>query len=152
MHAWLYWQHELRNLPGGLVQDRLGVCAVLIVSSWHILYNCRGFQRVYVSMGSKIVRIDSQLAGGSNSLYLFGGRDALGNNLRDFWNLDLATWTWTRVVENFTFPVARRLHTLASDDEGNLFLFGGMSDFGKLNDLWRWNVKTQHVFNGEHWV
>ena len=66
--------------------------------------------------------------------YLFGGRTADGQALDDFWALDLATATWSRVVGNG--PPARFGHNAAWVDGIGLVIFAGQSSADFYNDLW----------------
>jgi hypothetical protein len=103
------------------------------------------------------------------ALWLFGGRaqvcgeDEIGlpsdefHSMNDLWRFDPITllWTWmsgsssTSAQEpNFgemgvpsleNTPPPRQQAAFWTDDDGKLWLFGGTSDDGNLNDLWRFD-------------
>lgn len=88
----------------------------------------------------------------NNKLYVFGGTGftttAGPGALNDFWVCDLTTQTWTLLggtdtqdaASTASFPGARAGATAVNDGNGNLWLFGGLSKAGPLNDLWKYNI------------
>ncbi len=103
----------------------------------------------------------------SGNLWLMGGNGfgvsgGIGN-LNDLWKYNTATgqWTWVsgdnKTNQNGVYgtqgtadasnkPGARSASIGWSDASGNLWLMGGQgnsaSDFGNLNDLWKYNITT----------
>ncbi len=108
----------------------------------------------------------ASLSDASGNLWLFGGRGRDGGGdlgrLNDLWRFDGSHWTWvsgsnTRLAageygtqgvgEAGNAPGARTGAASWSDASGNLWLFGGLGwdhdgDYGRLNDLWRFDVGT----------
>ena len=100
----------------------------------------------------------------SGNLWLFGGRaiDITGtlNHINDLWKYDISLneWTWMNgsnsvlsigyygsiLVASATNCSPARSETNASwtDSNNNLWLFGGNSEFGLLNDLWKYNIAS----------
>lgn len=57
---------------------------------------------------------------------------------------------WQKLVVNGDKPPARSYHAMASY-EGHIYVFGGCSGHGRLNDLWTWDSSTggwQELFKG----
>ena len=94
----------------------------------------------------------------SGNLWLFGGLNNTGR-LNDLWKYDVSTnnWTWMKGTKDFnlnavygTMGTAAAANTPGSRDRavgwtdasGNLWLFGGRSANGYLNDLWKYNIST----------
>jgi len=97
-------------------------------------------------------------------LWLFGGwgyapGGSIGGRLNDLWEYDPATLEWAWVSgsnvfgQNGTYgiqgtadplnvPGARSLAVSWLDSQGNLWLFGGGTDYGDLNDLWKYDPTT----------
>ncbi len=102
--------------------------------------------------------------GDENRLLLWAGHDdqALGNT-NQLWAYDLADNTWIELEEGDTyenpaygfcdFPAdftepdlsapERRYAGAAALSEDALFIFGGKTDCGQVNDLWTWDLKDQ---------
>lgn len=104
----------------------------------------------------------------SGEIYLFGGfgigrsQSPTFGSLNDLWRWDGKDWTWIsgasdinkfgsygtkKIASDNTFPGSRTNHTSWSDEDGNLWLFGGQGKgslvggtFGYLNDLWKYNL------------
>lgn len=77
----------------------------------------------------------------SDTILLFGGRDATGTLLADTWLLDLGTPTWSQSV--YSGPSARMAHGLAYDATRDEFvLVGGTNNGGDtiLNDTWHFDA------------
>ncbi|MBX5480467.1 MAG: hypothetical protein IRZ16_01270 [Myxococcaceae bacterium] len=95
---------------------------------------------------------------------LFGGHDdgQIGER-NDLWSLDFASGTWTRLREGDVFntagagfcdfpsdfvtpdpdsPERREAHGLVTVPGRGIFLFGGRSDCGNLNDVWLLDPET----------
>lgn len=106
----------------------------------------------------------------TNDRYLvFGGHDAtsLGNR-NDLWSFDPEAGTWTELVTGDTFnapangfcdfppdfatidhdsPERRNAHSLVySETCGHAILFGGKTDCGAINDVWRYDGEWQPEF------
>jgi N-acetylneuraminic acid mutarotase len=97
------------------------------------------------------------------NLWLFGGAgyDSAGKTgyLNDLWKFDGTNWTWVSggdkanqtgaygaegVVASGNVPGGRSDAVSWTDQQGNLWLFGGSGYSGDLNDLWK--------FDGTHWT
>ncbi|MEZ4521403.1 MAG: kelch repeat-containing protein [Thermomicrobiales bacterium] len=76
-------------------------------------------------------------------LLLFGGQSNTAAYLGDFWAFDTATTSWTELEPESGSPSPRNLYSLVRNTEsGDLFLFGGASASGMLNDLWSYRVES----------
>lgn len=104
----------------------------------------------------------------AGNFWLFGGSGSDGSgslgSLNDLWKFDGANWTWVAgsdesnmvgtygtqgTANEANSPGGRVLAGTWSDDDGNLWLFGGLGydasgSVGSLNDLW--------VFDGTSWT
>jgi hypothetical protein len=83
---------------------------------------------------------------GSETILLFGGRDATGTLLADTWQLDLGNDTWTQITSSG--PSARMAHGLAYDPTQEVFvLVGGTNNGGDtiLNDTWHYDSSSGWV-------
>lgn len=106
--------------------------------------------------------------GSDNKLWLFGGAvrfsPLIQLNTNDLWRYNPAntTWTWVKgpldpqdtsavygqlnVPSVSNYPGGRENGMSYTDDEENLWLFGGRgrsdAGFGLLNDLWKYNLTT----------
>jgi N-acetylneuraminic acid mutarotase len=99
----------------------------------------------------------------SGNFWLFGGAgDDINDNpgnLNDLWKYDVGTnqWTWIKgnnIVGQFAWygtkgvpddnndPGPRQYSMTWTDINGNFWMFGGVNDFGRLNDLWKYNPTT----------
>ena len=102
----------------------------------------------------------------SGNLWLFGGTSSSGGNLNDLWKYNIAAnqWTWmsgdntpnsfgvygTQGVAAASNKPGGRSRACRPDGKadasGNFWLFGGIgysgSNFGCLNDLWKYNTLT----------
>ena len=96
----------------------------------------------------------------SGNLWMFGGYGygvSTQGYLSDLWKYDpiAKMWTWvngnnttdntgsygTKGVASVTNqPPGRHIATAWSDNAGNLWMFGGSSPLGTLNDLWKYNI------------
>jgi len=103
-------------------------------------------------------------ADGKGNLWLFGGFGLGGNGTRrrlgDLWKYSIANneWTWVSGDKFFTEteygtqgvpastnqPGSRQSLPMWADQQGNLWLFGGISERGFQGDLWE--------FNGTNWI
>jgi hypothetical protein len=109
-------------------------------------------------------RISASLAPGGDGVVLFAGHDdgALGNT-NDLWTLDAVGSAWTNLsagdvldnaaagfcdfppdftVQDPASPERRSAFTLAADDAGGAWLFGGKTDCGLANDVWRLDLAS----------
>jgi hypothetical protein len=79
-----------------------------------------------------------------NRLLLFGGRDASGRILDDFWIFDLNTAQWSQITDP-AGPPARMAHTLTYDpDTGEVILVGGVVKGGLIpsSQVWHYHDQT----------
>ena len=74
----------------------------------------------------------------SGRMVLFGGCASPGGAcpLGDTWALDTASGAWSPLSDGGVTPTARMYTALAADETGGLWLFGGDSGSGALNDFW----------------
>jgi hypothetical protein len=95
----------------------------------------------------------------SNNLWMYGGNSVLGD-LSDLWKYDIATneWTWMKgpstaydpgtygtmgVSAPANNPSSREEAASAwTDNNGDLWFFGGWIGAGAVNDLWKYNIAT----------
>lgn len=75
----------------------------------------------------------------NDRMYLFGGQTEQGSLLGDLWVLDPVKKSWTELKPNGARPTDRTDATLAYDDEGYLWLFGGRTISGATNELWKYD-------------
>jgi hypothetical protein len=98
----------------------------------------------------------------SGNIWIFGGSgfaSSGGGDLNDLWKYDTTAkeWTWMGgstsanqpgsygtqgVAATSNMPSARYAQSQVVDASGNLWVFGGRSNAGLLNDLWKYNVAT----------
>lgn len=96
----------------------------------------------------------------TGNFWLFGGSDGSSSNYNLLWKYDNSTneWTWmkgsTACCQPGVFGTAgvpdpantpgSRWETNATwvDANGDLWLFGGLSSSGTLNDLWKYSIST----------
>lgn len=82
----------------------------------------------------------------TDTILLFGGRDATGTLLADSWALDLSNDTWSQDISSG--PSARMAHGLAYDATEDVFvLVGGTNNDGDtiLNDTWHYDSTSGWV-------
>ncbi len=74
-------------------------------------------------------------------LVMFGGRTERGDSA-DLWlaTRDAGRWEWTEITPAGDWPTARSSHDLALAGAG-LYLFGGNTANGPMNDFWRLAVR-----------
>ena len=110
---------------------------------------------------------------GAGHLYIFGGTGygvgTAAGALNDFWRCDLATQTWTwkggsnaiNGVATYgtkgtaapgNIPGARAGASTWVDASGNLWMFGGVSSTGPLNDLWKYDGANWTWVSGDNTV
>jgi len=95
----------------------------------------------------------------SNNLWMYGGNSVFGD-LSDLWKYDISTneWTWMKGPSTAYDPgvygtqgVSSPLNNPSSreedastwtDNNGDLWFFGGWIGSGSVNDLWRYTVAT----------
>jgi|GEM_PF-3869670 len=78
----------------------------------------------------------------SDRMYLFGGQTEQGSLLGDLWAFDPIKKNWTELRPNGSRPTARADATLAYDYDGHLWLFGGKTTSGVINELWKYDPNT----------
>jgi gliding motility-associated-like protein len=93
------------------------------------------------------------------NFWLFGGRDRLNSLQRDLWKYDPHTlqWTWVRiggkaegnygtmgVPASYNNPPAlSECKATWVDNDGNLWMFGGMADNNaEFDSMWKYDIKT----------
>ena len=76
--------------------------------------------------------------GDENRAVFFGGMSPI---TADTWELDLSKRRWRELTSEFqTAPLPRCHHSFVSDKNNtNMLLFGGFSNAGRFNDLWRYD-------------
>ncbi len=97
----------------------------------------------------------------SNNLWLFGGYEINQGVFNDLWRYNIATnmWTWMKgsqfngqlgiygikgIESSDNTPGARQAYGRWKDNDGNLWLFGGLNYGILYNDLWRYNPNTNN--------
>jgi hypothetical protein len=80
----------------------------------------------------------------NRKMILFGGcsNPAGPCPIGDLWSFDLLSGIWTEVNDDATSPAARMNTSLSSDDDGIIWMFGGDSGNGSLNDFWSLDALT----------
>ena len=74
---------------------------------------------------------------GNGRLIMFGGYNNNDEYLKDTWEYDLATHTWTEYNTEAIMPQARNKHAMAYVGNGRLIMFGGYDSNKKsLSDTW----------------
>jgi len=76
-------------------------------------------------------------------LFLFGGQDVAGNLIGDLWELDPAKRTWTKITPRGVQPSPRSGASLTYDYKGRLWLFGGETANGVINELWMYDIASK---------
>lgn len=78
-----------------------------------------------------------------NKLYVFGGSSEGSFYYDDLWEFDLDKTYWKKITPvSLSRPEARFAFCLFSDSEnGLIYLFGGESSLGCLNDMWAYSAK-----------
>lgn len=86
-------------------------------------------------------RVGATVCAIGETVYVFGGRTevAEGSSLNDLYTLDVKSCVWKKLEPNGLLPPRRNYHTMAVY-KGNLLIFGGCGDAGRLNDLWQYDV------------
>jgi hypothetical protein len=82
-----------------------------------------------------------------SKLWLFGGFPEGGNYYDDLWSFDLTTNLWAEIVRTArVYPDERKSHSCFVDEEARLlYIFGGESNLGILNDMWTYNLESSQV-------
>ena len=80
---------------------------------------------------------------GNGRLIMFGGYNNNDEYLKDTWEYDLATHTWTEYNTEAIMPQARNKHAMAYVGNGRLIMFGGYNEDDKyLKDTWEYDLAT----------
>jgi len=133
---------------------------------WRLDLATDTWEEISATGGPPDARISGALVShaGTDSIALFGGHDdgVLGNR-NDLWRLDVTDATWSAVgsgdvldntdvgfcdfpadftTQDLAFPERRSASTLAADGAGSAWLFGGKTDCGLANDVWRLDLAT----------
>ncbi|RLN58514.1 hypothetical protein BBJ28_00006907 [Nothophytophthora sp. Chile5] len=82
------------------------------------------------------------LLNGGERMFVFGGRGARGDALRDMFFLDLSAMAWLQVQWTTDCPAGRFGHAVASVDDAQMLLFGGWDGRKSMNDLWLFDSTT----------
>ncbi|GAB2285178.1 hypothetical protein Dimus_019630 [Dionaea muscipula] len=97
-------------------------------------------------------RIGVTMAAVNETIYVFGGRDATHKELNELYCFDTTTSQWTLLSgggdDTVTGPSPspspspphRSYHSVASDHQRYIYIFGGCGVAGRLNDLWAYDV------------
>src|SRR5258706_1032394 len=75
----------------------------------------------------------------SGKIYVMGGVDNSANILKDFWEYDIASNTWTHKPD---FPGPERYGAVSFVLNNKGYIATGVNDFGYLDDLWEYNPVT----------
>ncbi|MCD6383804.1 MAG: hypothetical protein J7L88_05025, partial [Thermoplasmata archaeon] len=78
-----------------------------------------------------------------NCLFLLAGKDYNGENVTDFYKLDLYTLTYTQLTVPESF-LPRFGHSMAIDeDRGVIYVMGGRNRvYGRLSEFWKYEIST----------
>ena len=137
-----------------------------ITASDTAIYGIKGVPNVTNKPGKRVNACGWTDATGK--LWMFGGQgyNQFTGNGNDLWNYDIGTnqWTWVSgdsYVDNFLFgiyeekgvssnnnkPGSRQLISSWTDQNGNLWMFGGFgactNNWNALNDLWKYNIASK---------
>jgi len=129
------------------------------------VYGTKGVANATNKPGARY--ISTSWADNTGNLWMFGGYgydETNPGNLGDLWKYNIAAneWTWVEgekiidqpgiygtqgISTNITQPGARYVSSAWTDNNGNLWLFGGSGqdeagNSGYLNDLWRYHPAT----------
>lgn len=96
----------------------------------------------------------------SGNFWMFGGVNGIGEGMNDLWKYDVAANEWTFMAGDTTSspagsygifqlpsptnlpPPRYEANTAWTDNNNNLWLFGGYDDLGNFNDMWRYSIAT----------
>mmetsp|Transcript_34294 Transcript_34294/g.60025 ORF Transcript_34294/g.60025 Transcript_34294/m.60025 type:complete len:1030 (+) Transcript_34294:49-3138(+) len=80
----------------------------------------------------------------SDKVYTFGGLGESASYLKDLWVFDLKLKEWTELTSTSQrSPSPRRAHSCFIDEEDRLlYIFGGESNIGILNDMWAFSMDS----------
>jgi leucine-zipper-like transcriptional regulator 1 len=82
-----------------------------------------------------------------DQLYIFGGYGGGTGRLDDFWSYHFGRGTWAPVtVRSQIQPGCRENNgvVISDDSSRSIYLFGGYNGDCWLNDLWKYDIETQH--------
>ena len=82
------------------------------------------------------------LTASGKRMYLFGGEQGGVHNDLRYFDLEAASPDFVTVSPNGTLPTARTWHTAVVDGNDVMWVFGGSSSGGYLNDLWRIDLQA----------
>eukprot|EP01127_Copromyxa_protea_P018241 TRINITY_DN5695_c0_g1_i1.p1 TRINITY_DN5695_c0_g1~~TRINITY_DN5695_c0_g1_i1.p1 ORF type:complete len:2773 (-),score=509.09 TRINITY_DN5695_c0_g1_i1:66-7241(-) len=81
-----------------------------------------------------------------HKLYIFGGADSISKGrtyFNDIWEYDLTSGVWTELVpKNVGFSPEPRAGHMMILSEKTIYVFGGYSAKGLLNDMWSFDLET----------
>ncbi len=104
----------------------------------------------FVTQGNKpIPRIYSSITykNSSKEVYLYGGIDALGNILNDFWKFDIENNTWEQIFINNAINIKLYGASVFNDGFDNIFLFGGKSENTVNSITYRYSISQNKWSN-----
>lgn len=78
-----------------------------------------------------------------STIYVFGGRDSNHKELNELYSFDTLTNKWTLLSSDDVGPPHRSYHSMTSDGDHQIYVFGGCGDAGRLNDLWAFDVVSR---------
>ncbi len=80
-----------------------------------------------------------------DSIYFFGGSTTGDTFLNDIWRYDIILNRWIRCFTNGASgsPEARDAHTAVYYGDEGIWVFGGRSASGYLNDMWRFDLQSE---------
>jgi len=81
-----------------------------------------------------------------NGIFLFGGRNESNPFLGDFWKWNGQIWT---KIESSISPAKRAAATMEYGDD-ELILYGGVTDWGLTNEIWKWKNGVWKLMNSDY--
>lgn len=88
-------------------------------------------------------------------MYLFGGRGGGGQKYKerpsfnDLWEFNLVKHVWTKTMSQNTIP-SRNSHSCIYYNH-DLYIYGGIEDLQRRNDLWRYSISSKSWHPVEMW-
>jgi hypothetical protein len=73
----------------------------------------------------------------NSDFYIFGGKSSIGTS-NEMWKFNLVELKWTLMEEPDEVPPPIHYYAYTKDetDELRFFIFGGVDNFGELNQTW----------------
>lgn len=132
--------------------------------AWSLDLASDSWSAIAVSGERPLARISAQLvASGDGVVLIFGHDDGVLGNTNDVWRLDPAAGTWSLLApgdelsnldvgfcdfppdfttQDLDRPERRQAFGVGVDGEGGALVFGGKSDCGLVNDVWRLDLAS----------